>query len=303
MLLDKLGQTDEADRVIDAMVESAPDDYRVYLERGRYRNRPDPPGRGDGVRKALKMAPGLGLGWLAFYLGGGDDFRKALQLAPQRPEVYREVAGAAERESGYDAARQVLDKGLAAAPGAVELYGDLASLELRAGHVDRAIGALEQGLKSMPDQYVLHAQLAQILAEHGGAARSGELRLQIIELERLGAGHQFTQYLKACFHFNRHEYVQAKQILTPLQPDVASSPPLKAAVNVLLSRCYTELGEPEMAREAMLRAYSAYPESGAARLGWIQGLIDRGQIDEAIREYQGLLTAEPEAPARRWSSC
>ena len=99
------------------MVESAPDDYRVYLERGRYRSRPDPSGRDDGVRKVLKMAPGLGLGWLAFYLGGGDDFRKALQLAPERPEVYLEVARAAERESGYDAARQVLDKGLAAAPG------------------------------------------------------------------------------------------------------------------------------------------------------------------------------------------
>ena len=293
MLLDTLGRTDEADQVINAMVESAPDDYRVYLERGRYRNRPDPPGRGDGVRRALKMAPGLGLGWLAFYLGGGDDFRKALQLAPQRPEVYREVAGAAERESGYDAARQVLDNGLAAAPGAVDLYGDLASLELRAGHVDQAIDALKQGLKSMPDQYVLHAQLAQILAEHGGAARSGELRLQINELERLGTGRQYTQYLTACLHFNRHEYVQAKRILTPLQPDVAASPPLKAAVNVLLSRCCAVLGEPEMAREAMLRAYSASPESGAARLGWIQGLIERGQIDEAIREYQGLLTAEP----------
>ena len=125
MLLDSLGRTDEADQVINAMVESAPDDYRVYLERGRYRNRPDPPGRGDGVRKALKKAPGLGLGWLAFYLGGGDDFRKALQLAPKRPEVYREVAGAAERELGYDAARQVLANGLAAAPGAVELYGEL----------------------------------------------------------------------------------------------------------------------------------------------------------------------------------
>ena len=184
MLLDKLGHTTEADQVIDAMVESAPDDYRVYLERGRYRNRPDP-SRRDDVRKALKMAPGLGLGWLAFYLGGGDDFHKALQLAPRRPEVYREVAGAAERESGYDAARQVLNNGLAAAPDAVDLYGDLASLELKAGHVDRAIAALKRGLKSMPDQFVLHAQLAQILAEHGGAAKTGELRLQISELERL----------------------------------------------------------------------------------------------------------------------
>ena len=62
---------------------------------------------------------------------------------------------------------------------------------------------------------------------------------------------------------------------------------------MLLSRCYAELGEQEMEREAMLRAYSANRDNITARLGWIQGLIGRGQLDEAIRQYQGLLTVEP----------
>ena len=99
--------------------------------------------------------------------------------------------------------------------------------------------------------------------------------------------------MRAYNHYNRHELAKVKQILTSLQPDVASIPELKSPVNVLLSRCYAELGEGEMAREAMLRAVSAQPENIQARLGWIQGLIDRGQIDEAIREYQGLLTVAP----------
>ena len=73
------------------MVKSDPDDYRVYLERGQYR----------------RLSDGK---------GSGDDFRKALKLAPERPEVYLEVAEAAERESGSDAARQVLEEGLATAP-------------------------------------------------------------------------------------------------------------------------------------------------------------------------------------------
>ena len=183
MLLDKLGKPPgEADQVVDAMVESAPEDFRVYLERGRFRSgRLNAAADGDDVRKALKLAPGLGLGWLGFFLGGGDDFLKALELAPDRPEIYLEVAGAAERDSGYDAARQVLDKGLDSAPDAVKLYLELASLEKKADHPDKAVAALESGLKKMPDQFPLHMQLALYLAETG---QSG-IQVQINELERL----------------------------------------------------------------------------------------------------------------------
>ncbi len=256
----------EAKRVIDAMVSSSPEEYRAYLGRGRYRE-----------------ATGDGEGALA-------DFRKALQLAPGRPEVYLDVARAEERAARPDAARQVLDKGLAAAPKAVELYAALSELEQRAGRGDRAVEALELGLKELPDHLMLHWQLAQLLA---GLGDSGRLLLQIAELERLGANPALTQYLRAYYHFNRREFVQARQLLTALQSDVSRIPPLKAGVNVLLAKCCAELGEPEQQRDAILRAYSANPSDVTVRLGYIQGLVNRGSIDEAIREYRGLLADRP----------
>jgi tetratricopeptide (TPR) repeat protein len=256
----------KARRVIDAMVATAPDDYRAYLGRGRYRE-----ASGDGK-------------------GALDDFRKALQLAPDRPEVYLDVARAEERASRLDEARQVLDKGLAAAPKAVELYTALSALEQRAGHGDRAIEALELGLKEMPDHVMLHWQLAQLLA---GLGNTGKLLREIAELERLGANPILVQYLRAQYLFNDRKFAQARQLLTTLQSDVARIPLLKAGVNVLLAKCCAELGEPEQQRDAILRAYSANPSDLTVRLGYIQGLVNRGNIDEAIREYKGLLADQP----------
>ena len=179
LLRDKLGQREEADRVIDAMVESAPGDYRAYLGRGLYRE-----------RDRAKGGP-----------SGGDDLRKAQELAPDRPEVYLELARAVEREKGLDAAREVLDKGLAAAPKAIELYLALANLEQRAGRVDRAADALELGLKALPDEINLRGQLALLLANRGDTGRL--LTPDHRAGERMGASRPFIQYLKAYYYLQQ----------------------------------------------------------------------------------------------------
>ena len=91
-LLDQMGRTDKADQVIDAMVESAPDDFRVYLERGRYRNRPvtrrgpgrRPQGAGTGLRAGpgpARLRPGQ---WRRFPQGAGTGPRSARGLPGSR---------------------------------------------------------------------------------------------------------------------------------------------------------------------------------------------------------------------------
>ena len=109
LLRSQLGQPKEADQTIEEMVKSAPDNYLVYLERGRYRRQ-------------------FGLP------GSGADFRKAQSLASSSPDVYLELAKTAEAESGYNAAQEVLENGLKKAPKSVEIYEALTNLELRNDH-------------------------------------------------------------------------------------------------------------------------------------------------------------------------
>src|SRR5579883_1977530 len=266
LLRDPLGRKDEADQVVAAMVQSDPKNYRVYLERGRYRHR-------------------FGLA------GARDDFQKARQLAPQEPEVYLEMAQMDQTSSGVDPARRTLEEGLSRVPDSVPLTLALANLELRAGRVERSIEVLQQGLKTDPDSSALRLPLAILLAERGA---TGELLLQIKELERIEFPPFMIQYLNAYYHVNRNEYVQARRILTPLLAEGARSPELKARVNLLLARCYGALKEPELERLAYERALVNNPRDFRAQRGLIDGMIARGEIDRAIEAYRRLIEAVPE---------
>lgn len=158
LLHDRLNQPQEAEKVVERMINSDPKNYLAYLERGRYRRQL---GRSD----------------------SGADFQKALELADQEPEVYLEMAKTAESESGYSAAQEILETGVNKAAASAKLYLALADLELRTGHASQAVETLEQGLKSSPEKGDLHLMLANLLAHRGD---TGKLLLQIEELRSLG---------------------------------------------------------------------------------------------------------------------
>ena len=102
---DRLNNPKTADQAIEEMVRSAPKNYLVYLARGRYR-------RQFGLPES------------------GADFREGAGAGRGTPEVYLEMARTAETESGYDAARQILEDGLKKAPASAEIYEALTDLEL-----------------------------------------------------------------------------------------------------------------------------------------------------------------------------
>ena len=159
LLRGQLNQPKDADQAIEDMVQSAPKNYLVYLERGRYRRQ-------------------FGLP------GSGADFRKASGVCGGSPEVYLEMAKTAETESGYDAAREILEDGLKKAPASAEIYEALTDLECAAAILDRAVEILERGLKSAaPKKDNLHLLLANVLAMRGDTSK---LRLQIEELRKIG---------------------------------------------------------------------------------------------------------------------
>ena len=263
----ELGRPKDADQTIEEMVKSAPDNYLVYLERGRYRRR--------------------------FGLAGSEgDFRKALDLANSSPDVYLELAKTVEAKSGYEAAREILKTGLERTPASVEIYEGLTGLELRTGHPDRAVETLERGLMSPADKGPLRLLLADILAMRG---ETGKLRLQIEELRKIGCADVLLQVLNAHYWINSSDFMRARQLLVPLESAaiLKSDLKLKARINDMLARCFSQLGEPGMQQEAYLRALTANPQDVTAKLGLISVMVNDGNFDAAINEYRKLVNTVP----------
>ena len=252
------------------MVSDEPEDYRVYLARGRYRRR--------------------------FGLKDADaDFRRVLKGKPGEPEVYLELAELAAEKADYEEARRVLQSGLEAAPKDPSLHQARAALELAGGSVDKAIASLYKSLGTLPDNVGLHWTLANLLAEQG---KTTELMLQIQELRRLSFTPTLVEFLEANHEVNSSQWAKAIQSLSRLQPLLDPVPELKARVNTLLARCYDQQGDPERRRDAFQRAVRANPGSLPARFGLIASQVERGEIDEAIKECRELVRTVPAARTR-----
>ena len=250
--------------------KSDPKNYRVYLERGRYRRRFD-----------LK--------------GAEDDFQKSLELAPDQPETYLEAAQLAERKSGLDAARQVLDKGLEEAPGRPSCTWPWRTSSGGPGGWIGRSRSWRTPSRRCPSRSRSAMQLALILAASGD---TGKLYLQIQEMKDSGVNQVLIDYFMAYYHVNKNEFARARQILASLQPVVAHLGDFKSRVNVLLARCYGQLGEPELQWDASQRAVAANPDDLQAKLDWIQGMVNRGDLDGAIEQYQRIVAQVPQVRLR-----
>jgi cellulose synthase operon protein C len=279
---------DEADRLIEEMVSSDSKNYRVYLERGRYRSLQAQTGA-ESRRSQLAESRRSQL-----LVGAREDFQKAAGLAPNDvPEIVVELARAvATDKSGRSSARKMLEKGLSAEPQSVELYQALADIEYADGQADQAIAALERGLKARPESLQLRLVLAGILAQRGNA---GKLLLQIEELKKFGCSPIYVQYFTAYYHATLHQYQKARQVLVPLVAEAGSRSSLAVQVNLLLARCYGQLGETQMQQDAYGRALSANKGHVGAMLGYIKTQIQQGNPDRAIEGYRELIERVPEA--------
>jgi cellulose synthase operon protein C len=270
LLRDQLGQPKKADELIEEMVKSDPKNYQVYLARGRYRRPSEIQRAGEDFQEALKHSSGEG-----------------------RIEVQLEIARVAEKQSGLDAARKILEKELETTPDSGALNEALVNLELRAGKVDRAIEILRRILKIYPNSSKHAWLLARIQAQRGDTR---ELELQIQDLKRIGFSPMLLRFLTAWYNINKNEYAIARDLLVPLQtrPEVTGNPDVKLQVNLLLARCYRHLADPEMEQEIYVQTLKANPGDLTARMRWIAVLLKRGETDQAIEEYQGLVSKEPQ---------
>ncbi len=256
---------DDADNDIKMMVDFDPENYQVYLERGRYRRQF---GRTPKEREDAKQ-----------------DFLIALKKGPNDPKVYTELAELARSSKNYEEARRVIEAGLKVLPNEPMLHLELAMLE-RSGSIDKAITSLRHSVDLLPDQPMLRLSLADLLAQRGDTT---ELLRQIEQLKRLNLSSISIGLLEARYQIDSNEWKKAIQSLVRLQPLVEQSPEAKAQVHDLLAQCYHHLGDRLREREAYERSIRANPLDVQARWGLATILADQGEINNAIKEYRQLL--------------
>ena len=170
----------------------------------------------------------------------------------------------------------------------MQLFSELAYFELRTGHSDEAIETVERGLKSGSNSVQLHG----VHAGNPGDAR----RHRQTYRDRRAEKHRY-EYTIFTIHY-RSLLCKCLQVSTgprhsPLLDSLPWPPDFKARLNLLLARCYGHLGEPEQQHQAYLRALSADPKNVKAKLGLIDGMVKRGELDEAISEYRLLRARVP----------
>lgn len=297
LLLKKPGGEQEADEQIARMVRAEPTNYKVYLERGRYRKAQAKVVEAETRRSESAQAKAEAEARRSQLLEDAHtNFREAAKRAPNVPEVILALAQSIPAgKSGRSDARQILEKGLKAAPKSAELYEALADLELQDSQVDKAIAVLERGVKAQPDAMHLHMMMANLLAQHGD---TGKLLLQIEELKELGLALPYIQYFMAYYYANLHQCEKARQILVALLAEPRWRSILAVPINLLLARCYSELGEPQMQQDAFGRALLSKPGDVTAKLGYIDTQIQQGDLDGAIEGCRELVGRVPEVPLK-----
>jgi tetratricopeptide (TPR) repeat protein len=299
LLLTQLERPDEAERVINEMVNSQPEDYRVHLEHGRY------------LRRFGRYLPRFKKTPEAALKAAKEDLERALKQKPSEPAIYLELAETeiAQVPPNLDKAHRILDDGLKIMPSESSLHRALALLEELAGRRDKAIESIRHSLQKLPDQVILHWALARLLAERGDTT---DLLAEIEELKRLNLNNLIVRYIEAHYHVNLSNWTKARDSLIKLQADVAGWPDFKpvmserdeflvdfkAQVINLLAQCHGHLGDSERQRDAYRRAVRANPKLQAARLGLANTMIERGEIDQAIDEYRKLIGQFPQAAGR-----
>ena len=85
-------------------------------------------------------------------------------------------------------------------------------------------------------------------------------------LKRIDFSPPHLRFLIAYYNINKNEYATARQLLEPLQLELAGDLELKAQIKVLLAKCYSQLNDPERQRETYLDVLRDNPADVPARL-------------------------------------
>jgi tetratricopeptide (TPR) repeat protein len=274
VLRNRLADPAGADRVMDArqekdgVIAANRRSFRAYLERGLYRK--------------------------AYRIDGAElDVARALELAPGEADVLLSAASFALDRRDVGGARAHLNEGLARHPGDGRFYTELAGIEGRSGRAAEAVNYLRRGIGATADpgeRVRLLWALANALVDSGDFGGAGQA------LERLRGENvrpEVVRYLDARLRVAQERWVDALKALEAVRTLLDGEPDLAYQTEMMIGRCYEQIGDPERRCDAFQRAVALKPGAVPGRAGLAAALAATGRLDRAIEEYGLVVAVDP----------
>ena len=267
LLRQRLNRIKEADELIERMVQQHGDSHEAYLARARYR--------------------------LEFKLGEIDaDALEALTRAPDNIEAMLLAAKVEHGRKNYEKAVTLLENVIRQDPEDPRAYRHLAWIEYRLKKPESARERLQAGIVHCPEAYELHTTLVELMIQ---GKMFDQVQKILAELKNKGVREDRLTYLNARILVAQERWSEAVAVLEPLRADVRYSNELSVQINLLLAHCHRQLGDADRQFDALKRVLEFDAQSALARQGIAAMHAASGRLDDAIREYQQLVSL-PTAP-------
>ncbi len=274
LLLDQSeGTPPQVQELMTAMVAANPESPQAYLERSRLRSRLSLP-------------------------GDDEDLAQALELGPEDPEVLIESAKAALIRDEVDRAQELVETAFQFDPESVEAQVVRARVATLQGRHEEAIAILEAAL-AIVDSDALEGSIRWDLANSSiNAGRLEEAETRIRDLrERAIYAPASIDTLEARIAMARPEpdWARAMDLLVRALDNQADRPEELIQTARLLAECAERMGNPSRQVEALQAILLIEPGRLRERLQLATALEQAGQLDQAAVVLEPIADRSPVA--------
>ena len=262
ILAEKREDTQAAERVLEKLRESAPEDYRAWLALARWHAGHDEP------RQAA------------------EEIDRAAALAPDNSDVLAMSFALALADGRFDEAARLAGRIRDLFPQRPDGGLFLAEVAIRRGEPAQALEPLRESLERLPGHPAVLLSLAnvQLLTNRLDDAEKTIRGL----VERSERTNPAVGMLEARLLVARQQWLAAVKKLDALRPLVAESSGPKRQIDQMLAECHARLGQADEQLAASQRVLSLDSGSLSARVTAAAALAATGRPEKALAEYEAI---------------
>lgn len=262
ILADKRQDPQAAQRVLERLRETAPQDHRAWLAQARWHA-----SRGEAERAAEEIA-------------------RASALAPDDADVLATSFAMALAGRRFDEAAVQAARMRDLFPHLPNGVLGLAEVAIRRGDPEQSLEPLREGLERMPGHPALLLSLANVQLLTNRLPDAEETIRGLVE--RGGRTNPAIEMLEARLLVARQQWLAAVRKLDALRPLAAESPDLKRQVDLLLAECHARLGQVDQQLAASQRVLSENAGDWRARVTAAAALAAAGKPEKALAAYEAV---------------